>query len=322
MVVLIHQFVHHPLHLQLSPPSLRTTSSRIRTSIISSSSSSSSSSMDPQINRPSSRFLEFPHLSTSHRNLMLDLVSTMETTLSSHLLPSSLPPDIQYFQNQSATSQGSLHIRSGNENSLVDCILGSWIHCELPTGGALDITTLTAYLNTKTDSPRFLIEFLQSSPKSLILLLDLPPRKDLVINPDYLKTFYQETHLEEQRKKLQNVTEIKPYISSSLYIRCLLSPTAITVTVDSEAGGPIRMEEIIRDHVGPVAKDMLEIWLNQCVSCGGREMEESEKVELEKRDILIKKKTVEMDLASSLPRLFGEDVASRVIKAIEKAFHI
>ncbi|KAI3991168.1 hypothetical protein MKX01_022389 [Papaver californicum] len=316
MVVLTHQFIHPFRLLPSPPPSSRISKTKHNSIII----TSSSSPMGPsQNNHP--KFMDFPHLSISNKTLMVDLVSKMENTLSPNLLPSSLSPEVQYFQNNSATSQGTLHIRSGTNNSLMDCVLGSWIHCELPNGGALDITTLTAYLNSKTDAPRFLIEFLQNSPKSLILILDLPPRKDLLMSPEYLKTFYEETHLDESRKKLLELSEIRPYISSSLYIRALSSPTAISVTIDCESGGPARLEEIIRDHVGPIAKDILEVWLNQCV-CTERGIDESEKVELMKRDVLIKKKTVEMDLASSLPRLFGQDVANLVIKAIEKAFHI
>jgi hypothetical protein len=51
----------------------------------------------------------------------------------------------------------------------IDFILGSWIHCELPTGGggALNITSLSAYLNPSTDAPNFLFELIQSSPTSL-----------------------------------------------------------------------------------------------------------------------------------------------------------
>ncbi|KAI3980549.1 hypothetical protein MKX01_025114 [Papaver californicum] len=317
MVVLTRQFIH-PSRLPPSPPPSSRISKTKRNSII--ITSSSSSPMDPpQINHP--KFMDFPHLSISNKTLIVDLVSKMDNTLSPNLLPSSLSPQVQYFQNSSSTSQGTLHIRSGTNNSLVDCVLGSWIHCELPNGGALHITTLTAYLTSKTDAPRFLIEFLQNSPTSLILVLDLPPRKDLVMSPEYLKTFYEETHLDESRKKLLELLEIRPYISSSLYIRALSSPTAISVTIDCESGGAARLEEIIRDHVGPIAKDILEVWLNQCV-CTERGIDESEKLELMKRDVLIKKKTVEMDLASSLPRLFGQDVANLVIKAIEKAFGI
>lgn len=264
--------------------------------------------------------MEFPYLSVPHRSLMVDLVSTMETRLGSHLHPSSLPEDVQNFQNESGSSQGTLHIRSGNHDSEVDFILGSWIHSKLPSG-ALNITTLTAYLNSKTDAPRFLLEIIQSSPSSLILILDLPHRKDLILYQDYLNTFYVDTELDQFRKELDKLPETQPYFSSSLYIRCALSPTAVSVLIDCGASGSGRMDEIIVEHVGPVAKRLLEIWLDKC-ACGGRDLDEQERVDLEKRDALVSKKTLDIDLASGLPRLFGPDVASRVITGIQKYFKV
>ncbi|KAL5714168.1 red chlorophyll catabolite reductase [Ranunculus cassubicifolius] len=264
------------------------------------------------------KFMEFPYLSPPHRKLMVDLVSTMETRLGSHLLPSSLPQDVKYFENETASSQGTLHIRSGTQDSLVDFVLGSWIHSKLPMG-ALNITTLTAYLNNTTDAPRFLLEFIQSSPTSLILILDLPHRKDLILYPNYLNTFYTDTQLDQFRQQLHKLPEITPYFSASLYIRCALSPTAVSVVIDCGADGQGRLDEIITDHIGPVAKEMLEIWLDKC-ACGGRAMVEQERIDLKKRDALVNKKTLDIDLASGLPRLFGPDVASRVIEGIQKYF--
>ena len=101
----------------------------------------------------------------------------------------------------------------------IDFVLGSWLHCELPSGVALNITSLSAYLNSSTDAPNLLVELIRSSPTSMVLILDLPPRKDLVLDPDYLKTFYEDTHLDQHRQHLEKLPEVRPYFSSSLYIR-------------------------------------------------------------------------------------------------------
>ncbi|KAK9135993.1 hypothetical protein Syun_015323 [Stephania yunnanensis] len=272
--------------------------------------------MDPQIKRP--RFTDFPHLSAAHRDLMVHLVSTVETRLSSHLLPSSLPPDVEYYQNETASSQGTLHIRSAHPDSPVDFILGSWLHCTTPSG-SLNITTLTAYLNSKTDAPRLLMEFLQTGPTSMILILDLPPRRDMVLHKDYLQHYYVDPDLDQLRQRLQNLPEVHPYFASSLYIRCALSPAAVSVVIS--CGALDRLEEIVRDQVSPVATEMLEIWLERSTR-GGVELGEGERQVLEKRDRLIKESTVEIDLGSSLPRLFGDEVGSRVIGAIKEAFKL
>lgn len=75
---------------------------------------SSSPLMDPL-----PKFKELPFVPASQRDLMLDLVSTLETRLSSSLLPCSLPPDVQYYRNQNGTAEGSLYIRSGVPSSPV-----------------------------------------------------------------------------------------------------------------------------------------------------------------------------------------------------------
>ncbi|XP_031254401.1 red chlorophyll catabolite reductase, chloroplastic [Pistacia vera] len=264
------------------------------------------------------KFLEFPHASAPIRALMFDLVSTVENRLDSQLSPCTLPPDVQYFENQNGNAQASLQIRSGLNSSSIDFILGSWIHCELPTG-ALNITSLSAYLNSSTNAPNFLIELIQSSPTSLIFILDLPPRKDLVLDPDYLHTFYESTKLDTYRQMLEKVPEVRPYFSPTLYIRCAVSPTAIMVRIETESGESARTEEIVRSYVDPVAKELLEIWLNQC-ACAEREVEETDKAYLEKRDSVNRSKTIEIDLASSFPRLFGQEVADRVIGEIRKVY--
>ncbi|XP_055827939.1 red chlorophyll catabolite reductase, chloroplastic [Solanum dulcamara] len=277
---------------------------------------SSSTSMEHH----QSKFKEFPYVSVPHRELMVELVSTVENRLGTSLLPCTLPSHVQYFENQTATAHASLYVRSGNSSSQVDFILGSWVHCNLPTGGALNITSLSAYLRPSTDAPNFLIEVIRSSPTTLILILDLPPRKDLVQHPDYLKTFYEETHLDKQRQLLEKLPEVKPYFSSSLYIRSLVSPSAILVSIETEPSQAIRIDEIIRDHISPVAKVMLDTWLNLCV-CTEIRLTDDESTYLSNRDRIIKNKTIEIDLESSFPRLFGQEVANQVLGVLREIYN-
>ncbi|XP_077245972.1 red chlorophyll catabolite reductase-like [Tasmannia lanceolata] len=306
MVSLFHHAPHFPFPTPPSPPRTR---SRLRTSI----SCSMTSSSNPLKWR--SKLLEFPHLSTSHRNLMLDLFSSIDTHLGSQLLPSSIAPNVASFENETRTSQGSLDIRLGQDESTIDFMVGCWLHCQLPSGSSLDITTLFAFLKSTTDAPHLLLEFIQSSPNSLILYMDLLPRKDLVLHPDYLQTFYQNTLIENQRQKLDKLPETQPYLSSNLYLRGILSPTSISVSINCE-----NMEEMVRDHVGDVVKEMLRIWLE---SCGGkREIGEMEREILVRRDDLLKRNAVEMDISANLPRLFSPEVAERVKDAIQKVFRI
>ncbi|XP_057978840.1 red chlorophyll catabolite reductase, chloroplastic [Malania oleifera] len=326
MAVVVRPCLSSPFSFPPSPSSLSLRLSTTRRTLppltfrSSCSSSSASSNMEDSQHGERPSLKDFPYVSALHRDLMVDLVSTVETRLHTHLLPCTLPPDVQYYHNQTGTARASLQIRSGHQSSPINFILGSWLHAELPSGGVLDITTLSAYLNSSTDAPHFVIELCRRSPTSLIFILDLPSRKDLLLHPDYLHDFYEATELDRHRQKLlQNVPEVQPYFSSSLYIRCSFSPTAILVSVDTEADGAERMEEIIRDNVRPIAVEVLGIWLDQCTGAG-REVGEMDTANLEKRDRLVRKKTAENDLGSNLPSLFGPEVAGRVLEAIRKVF--
>uniref|UniRef100_A0A7C9EF05 Red chlorophyll catabolite reductase n=1 Tax=Opuntia streptacantha TaxID=393608 RepID=A0A7C9EF05_OPUST len=190
--------------------------------------------------------------------------------------------------------------------------------CSLLSGAAMNITSLTCYMNDSTDAPPLVMEFIQGGPTSLVVILDLPPRRDLVLYSDYLKTFYEETELEKQRQLLlDTIPEAKPYVSPSLYIRCVFSPTAITARVDTSVGGgggETRLEEIVRERVSVAAKKVLETWLEVCACGEKREVtQEEDRAYLKKRDAMFKSKTIEVDIGSSLPRLFGQEIADRVL---------
>ncbi|KAJ8459795.1 hypothetical protein OPV22_032721 [Ensete ventricosum] len=231
----------------------------------------------------SSPVAEFPYLPPSHRDLMQDLRSAVEARLGPHLLPSAVPPDVLSFHSPSGASRGALDIRSGGRDSPVDFILESWLHCELPT--------------------------------------DLLPRKDLVLHPDYLDEFYQKTNLDKPRQELAKLPQVQPYCSSSLYIRSVLSPTAIAVCINCGEDGQSAMEDIMRGRLDTICKEIVRIWLDTCAS-SGKQLGDTERADLLRRDGLIKNKTIEIDLAANLPRMFSPEVANRVVGEIQKAFKI
>ncbi|WZZ23615.1 hypothetical protein YC2023_007016 [Brassica napus] len=267
------------------------------------------------------KFMEFPYVSPTRRELMVDLMSTLEDRLHSQLLPCTLPTDVRNFKNPNGSAEASLHIRSGEKSSPIDFVIGSWIHVKIPTGVSLNITSISAFLNSSTEAPNFVVELIQSSPTSLVLILDLPHRKDLVRHPDYLQTFYQDTALDTHRQSLLKLPEIKPYVSPSLFVRSAFSPTASMLKIDADEGE--RLEEILREHVSPAAKQVLEVWLERCAKeeeGEERVVGEEEKLELERRDKSFRKKSIEEDLDLQFPRMFGDEVSSRVIHAIKEAF--
>ncbi|KAE9466824.1 hypothetical protein C3L33_01241, partial [Rhododendron williamsianum] len=255
-------FSTSPLLLRSPSPSPPPPRSKLAPVSCSPSSSSPSPLMAPQSEDGRKRFMEFPYVSAPHRDLMVDLFSTMESRLGPYLLPSTLPLDVQLISYWE-----------------VGCIAATIWSTE------------------------------HNKPLSL---------SDLVLHPEYLQTFYEDTQIDEYRKILEKIPEVRPY-SSLLYIRCVVSPTAILVCIETEPGRTERMEEIIRDHVSAIAKEVLGIWLDRC-ACGGREMGETDRAHLAKRDRVFKSKTIEIDLGSSFPRWFGQEVATRVLGALRENF--
>jgi len=120
MAVSFSPILHLP-HSLPSPPPLKSSRTKISAtaSLSSSSSSSSSASQMDLHNQGRQKFIEFPFVSAPHRDLMVNLLSTVEDRLGSHLLPCTLPLDVQHCQNESGSAQASLHIRSGLQSSQV-----------------------------------------------------------------------------------------------------------------------------------------------------------------------------------------------------------
>ncbi|KAL9229765.1 hypothetical protein vseg_005198 [Gypsophila vaccaria] len=322
-ILLVHSSSFH----QFSVPTTQTfkfTPRRSRASSSSSSSSSSSlSAMKQRGGDERPRFKDFPYLSAPMKDLMIDLVSRVESALGSQLLPCTLPQDAQYFENSTSTAHASIFLRSASasasasSSSPIDYILGSWIHCELPSGSSINITSLLSYMNVSTDAPSLLIEFIQSSPTSVVILLDLPPRRDLVLHPDYLKTFYQDTHLDALRMLLHNIPEVQPYVSPSLYVRTLFSPTAALIRLDTtDTGGEERLAEILRGTLSDATKQVLQIWLDFCILGEPKCIQQDDQVSLKKRDSLFKQKSIEVDLGANLPRMFGQQIADRIMEVL------
>lgn len=84
------------------------------------SSSNAPFEMDEQKIR-GQKLMDFPHLLPPHKDVMVGLISALDKRLRSHLLPSSVsvPSDVEYYENQSGASQGSLCINRGLDSSPV-----------------------------------------------------------------------------------------------------------------------------------------------------------------------------------------------------------
>ncbi|XP_037480331.1 red chlorophyll catabolite reductase-like [Triticum dicoccoides] len=252
--------------------------------------------------------------SLAHRKVARELVAEAEA----RLLPSAVPADVLEFRNSTGTAVGMLDVRRGVPASSIDFMLYSSLHCKVPNG-AIDITSVLISLNALSDAPHFLMEFIQGSPSSMVVILDLLPRKDLALHPEYIVKYYENTGLDKQRENIEELPQTRPYRSPSLFVRSACSPTALSVTIDCGHGGESTLEEIVSSHLASAVKEVLQIWLH---SCAGQtsEMEDAEREIMVRRDQAVRLKSIEVDLTANLPKMFGPDVSSHVIAEIRKAF--
>ncbi|XP_037445261.1 red chlorophyll catabolite reductase-like [Triticum dicoccoides] len=256
--------------------------------------------------------------SLAHREVARALAA--EAAAAVPLLPSAVPVDVADFRNSAGTAVGTLDVRRGEPASSIDFMLHSSLHCKVPNG-AIDITSVLIFLNALTDAPHFLMEFIQGSPTSMVVILDLLPRKDLALHPEYLQKYYEHTHLDKQREKIEELPQTRPYRSPSLFVRSACSPTAVSVTIDCGQGGEGTLEEIVCGHLASAVKEVLQIWLHSCAR-DTSEMEEAEREIMIKRDQAVRSKSIEVDLTANLPRMFGPDVSGHIIAEIRKAFGV
>ncbi|KAG0628898.1 hypothetical protein M758_1G060700 [Ceratodon purpureus] len=259
-------------------------------------------------------WIEFPRLSPTGKKLMETAAALMDRELGDSIKPSETPPDVRSFQGQHG--EGSVVLRAGQQGSKVDFVLGSWLKCTLPFG-TLNSATLTAIMGPSADSPHLVFDYIQNAgSESLVLVLDLVPRKDLVLHPEYLARFYENTPLESVRQAFEKHPVSQPYLTSSLYVRTAISPTALLYKINGEGveGG---LDAVVTDLVQPAVMKVLETWV-QGFKDLGEAMDSDAMAYMKKRDDLIKTKVVEIDMGANMPRLFGDEIADRVIAAFRR----
>ena len=161
-----------------------------------------------------------------------------------------------------------------------------------------------------------MMEVIPNDSYNVILLLDLLPRKCLVFNPDYLKTFYEDTELENYRKLIEKAPQSQFYILSSLYVRSVVSPIALLFNF-KDLSSPHDLH-LVEELIHPTANKVFVTWVEAFDGRGGRcEVDEEEKMMILVRDQQIKIIGIENNL-SYFPNLFGQEIVDRVIVAIRK----
>lgn len=165
----------------------------------------------------------------------------------------------------------------------------------------------------------FLIELIQSGSSSLVILLDLFPRRDLPLHPGYIDRYYNATGMDAHRQDMERVPQVRPYVSPLLLIRSLWSPTAIVADVQCGEGGGAELEETVHGQLARSVTAVLDVWLDTC-AVSVLDMEVEEREGMVARDKIIITTDVQLNLSVNLPKMFSTEVSDRVVAEIRKAF--
>ena len=95
------------------------------------------------------------------------------------------------------------HIKLGNAGQVCIWLVDS-LQCGFQNSGCCNDV---CDVGSRKRCPHFMMEVIQNDSSNFILLLDLLPRKCLVFNPDYLKTFYEDTELENYWQLIENAPQ-------------------------------------------------------------------------------------------------------------------
>ncbi|KAL3683935.1 hypothetical protein R1sor_001957 [Riccia sorocarpa] len=270
------------------------------------------------VDAASNQWIQFPCFSEAGQILMEEMAQAVENELGVLLYASKTPSNVTRFISPKGNAEGSLILRAGKHRSKVDFAMGSWLRYDLPFG-TLKVATLMIMASSESDAPHFLFEFIENGSSSLIVLLDLLPRKDVVLEPEYLKRFYENNELDSIRKSIERVPQSQSYSCASLYVRSLMSPTAILTKIQDWLPSGQRGEEAlayaVESIVLPTAKKVFSIWLDEFRNGSKEIMDDIDRRIMTKRDGQIKRYGIEVDLSANLPKLFGQRITDRVIAA-------
>ncbi|KAH9308060.1 hypothetical protein KI387_035971, partial [Taxus chinensis] len=271
-----------------------------------------------EISEREEEWIRFPYLTGPCRSMMEDIAKCINRHLGPLLCQTKTPPDVTHFTSPRGNAEGSFILRSGANLSQVKFVLGSWIHCRLGVG-ILNAATLIVMLGPENDVPHFMFEVIENDSSNLILLLDLLPRKDLVCSPDYLKIYYEDSELEKYRQVVEKAYHSQSYVPSSLYVRSAVSPTALLFKF-RDLLAPNDLNLLVEDLIHPTAKNIFGTWFQAFSQIGATrpKAEGGEQSVILERDEQIRRMGIERDLSSNLPKLFGQEIADRVIASIRK----
>lgn len=193
--------------------------------------------------------------------------------------------------------RGSLRAYTGPE---VDWMVHSWVG-----NPELSFTNmhLTTWLGPHVDVPHLGYAF--GTMPDIWFLVDFPPRRELVVNIDYLDRYYKPFN--DRWLEIRERDDVSVFTSRSLEVRAALSPTAFLYLMP-------RTDESV-DLIRDVSHFGLDLWLRWLDEAPPVPVAEREA--LAARDLAYRRNLVERDPANGVvERALGKEMADSLVRAL------
>lgn len=240
-------------------------------------------------------------LDLDHNTLFVQLQSILnelyeEVTQQLEILSQANQP-LQSFSSPDSSVTGSLLTFSGKE---LDWLVYSWFNAAQVRFSTM---RLTLWLNSLIQVPHLAFEF--GTKPEPFFYIDYIPRVDLWTDLSYTEQYYEP--MNATYLKLRENANLSLFVSKSLYIRQLQSPTALCFTCPATQNSLT----LIRN----TAHEMYSRWLTW--------VKQAESVPIERqsvlaeRDLLMRRIVAERDPGNALAtQIFGAELAEQLIRAL------
>ena len=204
----------------------------------------------------------------------------------------------QPYASKDGNATGSLHAYTAPG---VDWLIHSWIgnpklsFCNMH---------LTLWLGPETWAPHLAFAF--GTFPVTFFLMDLVPRKDITLDPAYLKKYVEP--MNPHYLRLRNDPRIGLFVSQSAFVRAAVSPTGLNFIAQPGTEGVL---ELIRVE----SRRVLDTWLGFLDEAAPVPMEE--RAALHERDITYRRNAAELDPANVVvENIYGVDLARALVRAL------
>lgn len=192
----------------------------------------------------------------------------------------------EYYTSPNGEFEGSYKAWTGPG---CEWLVSSWLGNR--KASILDMNA-TAFLGQETDVPHFIMVF--GTIPNLFFYFDFSPRRNLMVDTDYLKKYYDPINAEYL--KLRGNTNFQWSVSHGTYMRSLTNPSTQSLM------GELTEENI--DVLAEYAYKMLDIWLGWLDNAAP--VPESERAALQKYDHTVRRLGYELDPMNKLAeQVFG-----------------